>query len=83
MSMQKPLIKYGKVRKAIRAWAEANDLYEVLYDKEQDCLYSPYGADDHDISYQISFDEFHLLDNLESRKIYTVDELCGVDEDNA
>jgi len=76
-----PLIKDEKVRKAVRAWAEANDYFEVLYDKEKDCIYSPYGSDNTDTGVSISFDDIHVFDKLEHRKLYLIDELCGEEEE--
>lgn len=73
----KSLIKYEKARRAIKAWAEANNLHEVLYSKKEDCLYSPYGSDEHDISYRISFDLNDTLKGLIDEALYTITELCG------
>ena len=76
-----PLIKDEKIRKAVRAWADANDYPELLYDKDKDCLYSPYGSDNTDTSVSISFTECCVLEKLEHRELYTIAELCGEEEE--
>lgn len=75
-----PLIKDEKVSKVVIAWAEVNNLSSVLYNKDEDCLYSPYGSDDNDLSISISFDEFGVFKGLEHKKEYTIEELCGNEE---
>lgn len=72
-----PLINDNKYRKAVRTWAEANDYFEILYNKQEDCLSSPYGSDDTDTSVSISFDDIHVFNKLEHRRLYTIAELCG------
>lgn len=75
-----PLIKDENIRKAVRAWAEANDMYDVLYDKDKDFIYSSYGSDNTDISVFISFDECGVFNKLEHRELYSIAELCGEEE---
>ena len=75
-----PLIKDEKIRKVVIAWAEVNNLSSVLYNKDEDCVYSPYGSDDNDLSISISFDEFGVFKGLEHKKEYTIEELCGDEE---
>lgn len=75
-----PLIKDEKIRKAVRAWAEVNMVTDVLYDKDKDLIYSGYGPDDTDTSVCISFDDLYVFENLESRKLYAIAELCGEEE---
>ena len=77
---QEPLIKDERMRKAVRVWADANDLFEVRYDKDEDCIYSPYGSDKTDTSVSISFD-FHIFEKLKHRKTYTIAELCGEEKE--
>lgn len=65
-----PLIKDEKVRKAVRAWAEANELkpdYEVKYDADR------YGL----ISWQADINFNFRIEGLEHNKKYIIDELCG------
>lgn len=78
-----PLIKEEKNRNVIRAWAKVNALPEVLYDKNNECIYSPYGSDNTDTSVSISFDNVYVFEKLQHRKLYTIEELCGEEEDEA
>ena len=70
-----------KIRKAVRAWAEANDYDTVLYDKNEDCIYSPYGSDNTDTSVSITFDLDGMFKELEHRRSYTIADLCGEEEE--
>lgn len=63
-----PLIKDEKVRKAVRAWAEANDIEAGLYDADTFSI----GCDDNFISFNNGF--------ADETKIYTIAELCGEEE---
>ena len=76
-----PLIKDEKVRKAVKTWAEANDYDSVLYDKDEDCVYSAYGSDKTDTSVSISFDLDGMFKGLGHRCSYTITELCGEEEE--
>lgn len=73
---KEPLIKDEKIRKAIRAWAEANNInsncyYEndVVFDSVEHCLTW--------IDTSIQFNEITGLEDLKHGKRYTIDELCG------
>lgn len=75
-----PLIKDEKIRKAVRAWAEANNInsnhyYEtdVVFDGVEHCLTW--------IDTSIQFNEITGLENLEHGKKYTIAELCGEEEE--
>lgn len=72
----KPLIKDGKVRKAIRAWAEANAIITVEYDE----YWVSFRRDDKTISFK---DEDRCLGiyELDDHGLYTIDELCGEEEE--
>lgn len=70
-----PLIKDEKVRKAVRAWAEANEIETVEYDDYWVSL----RRDDKVISFKDE-DTCLGLYNLEDNKTYTIDELCGEEE---
>lgn len=65
-----PLIKDEKIRKAVRAWAEALCLSEAYCASNGYEIYG--GADDHII--QFPGEPFPFADK---NKIYTIDELCG------
>ena len=68
-----PLIKDEKIRKAVRAWAEVNELepdFEVRYSEH--C----FGL----ISWQADINFNRQIDGLEHNKKYTITELCGEEE---
>ena len=71
-----PLIKDKKVRKAIRAWAEANEIITVDYDE----YWVSFRRDDKTISFK---DEDRCLGfyELDDHRIYTIAELCGEEEE--
>lgn len=75
-----PLIKDEKIRKAVRAWAEAN---EYDFDKRLDyteyvggygCSFMTYDSDDNEI-------HFCKKLGLEDGKDYAIAELCGEEEE--
>ena len=74
---KEPLIKDEKIRKAVRAWAEANEISQAQFDR----YISGFSAsdDEHNILSMISFDGsvFMFVDG----KIYTIAELCGEEEE--
>jgi len=68
-----PLIKDEKIRKAVRVWAEANDIRQYDTDVEFD-----FG--EHRLKWietSIEFNEITGLENLEDGVRYTITELCG------
>ena len=71
-----PLIKDEKVRKAVRAWAEACFIETVEYDE----YWVSFRRDDKTISFK---DEDRCLGfyKLENSRDYTIDELCGEEEE--
>ena len=71
---KEPLIKDEKIRKAVRAWAEALCLSEAYCASNGYEIYG--GADDHII--QFPGEPFPFADK---NKIYTIDELCGEEEE--
>ena len=74
---KEPLIKDEKIRKAVRAWAEANEISQAQFDRYT----SGFSAsdDDHNLLSMISFDGFVFM--FVDGKYYTIDELCGEDEE--
>lgn len=74
---KEPLIKDEKIRKAVRAWAEANEVSQAQFDRYT----SGFSASDdgHNILSMISFDGFVFM--FVDGKYYTIDELCGEDEE--
>lgn len=73
----KPLIKDEKIRKAVRAWAEANDVLEVFIDNIGDGTYMEL-YDEDDGRRRISA---LRPAGLKTREAYTIAELCGEDEE--
>lgn len=73
---REPLIKDGKIRKAVRAWAEANEISQAQFDRYT----SGFSASDAGNNFlsMISFDGFVF--NCVDGKYYTIDELCGDEE---
>ncbi len=74
---KEPLIKDEKIRKAIRAWAEANEISQAQFDRYT----SGFSASDdgHNLLSMISFDGFVFM--FVDGKYYTIDELCGEEEE--
>jgi len=77
---KEPLIKDEKVRKAVRAWAEANDVVDVNYYKSSHYWYLR-AFDDYErgIDFWLWYNhgkEQELTEN----KGYTIAELCGEEE---
>lgn len=72
-----PLIKDEKIRKAVRAWADANEISQAQFDRYT----SGFSAsdDDHNLLSMISFDGFVFM--FVDGKYYTIDELCGEEEE--
>lgn len=73
---KEPLIKQEKIRKAVRAWAEANEISQAKFDRST----SGFSASDagHNFLSMISFDGFVF--NCEDGEYYTIAELCGEEE---
>lgn len=72
-----PLIKDENIRKAVRAWAEANEISQAQFDR----YISGFSASDdgHNILSMISFDGFVFM--FVDGKYYPIDELCGEEEE--
>lgn len=69
-----PLIKDEKIRKAVRAWAEAQGLTEVYCASNG---YEIYGGVD-DWVMQFKGEPFPFADK---NRLYTIDELCGEEKE--
>lgn len=75
-----PLIKDEKIRKAVRAWAEANDINSGHYYNTD----IKFDAAEHRLQWiqtSIEFNDITGLDNLEDGETYTIAELCGEEEE--
>lgn len=75
-----PLIKDEKIRKAVRAWADANNVNSNHY-YENDVRFNLLEHELTWIDTSIQFNELGALEGLEDGKRYTVDELCGEEEE--
>ena len=73
---KKPLIKDKKIRKAVRAWADANNINSRHY-HENDVKFDSLEHEFTWIDTSIQFNEFGALEGLEDGKRYTIAELCG------
>ena len=71
-----PLIKDEKIRKAVRAWAEANGVFEVMV--AHPSFNTTAIASISDPYKQISFSNERAF--LPKDKVYTIAELCGEEE---
>lgn len=69
-----PLIKDDKIRKAVRAWAEANNIKAVYYSPEEDGFYVKNFYDE--IVASIYFGDKPMEEDGYGEN-YTIDELCG------
>ena len=74
---KEPLIKDERIRKAIRAWAEACNLKHVTYKQASNEFYD---ADTRG-AFAIRFTLMPVEVYLEDGEHYTIDELCGEDEE--
>lgn len=74
---KEPLIKDEKVRKAVRAWAEANGVKKVIVEKDFS-TYTFYPSDTDKISISVWTDP--SLSNLSRGNIYAITELCEEEE---
>lgn len=76
---KEPLIKDEKIRKAVRAWAEANVINSGHYYNTG----IKFNATEHRLQWiqtAIEFNDIMGLDNLEDGETYTIAELCGEEE---
>ena len=74
--IEEPLIKDEKIRKAVRAWAEANEVLEVFIDCIGDGTYIEL-YDEDDGRRRISA---LRPAGVKTGEAYTIDELCGEEE---
>lgn len=75
-----PLIKDEKIRKAVRAWAEANGANKLIYE-DSGWHYEYFRTEPDEYDHSIDIDFWHKLDaDLRSGTAYTIAELCGDEE---
>lgn len=70
-----PLIKDERIRKAVKAWADANGVKAARY---RDDNYQ-FIAEDTDLGSMIEFET--MREKLEHEHTYTITELCGEEEE--
>lgn len=77
-----PLIKDDKIRKAVRAWAEANRVAEIRYSSchDAECEFNARDDENKSIVFIGNFTEMNEKLDLSGRTIYTINELCGEEE---
>lgn len=78
----KPLIKDEKIRKAVRAWAEANGLnYANCYESAHAWYLRAFNSREQGIDIDIEFWGYQLPKELKDCETYTITELCGEEEE--
>lgn len=79
---KEPLIKDEKIRKAVRAWAEANRVAEVRYSSchDAECEFNARDDENKSIVFIGNFTEMNEELAFSGRTIYTIAELCGDEE---
>lgn len=78
-----PLIKDEKIRKAVRAWAEANRVIEARYWSVHDaeCEFTARDDENKAVVFIGNFVEMNERLGIDGVKIYTIAELCGEEEE--
>ena len=77
---KEPLIKDEKIRKAVRAWAEANGLnYANCYESAHAWYLRAFNSREQGID--IEFWGYQLPKELKDCETYTITELCGEEEE--
>lgn len=76
-----PLIKDEKIRKAVKAWAEVNDIKKIIvFDCGNNAPYTPVGAVDFAENGSHLEIRFRTEERFDTDRIYTIEELCGEEE---
>ena len=77
-----PLIKDEKIRKAVKAWAEANRVTEAMYSSchDAECEFNARDDENKMIVFIGNFQEMNERLDITGRTIYTIEELCGSEE---
>lgn len=79
--VKEPLIKDEKIRKTVRAWAEANGIKEIIiFDYSNNAPYTPVGAVDFAQNCGHLEIRFRTEERFDTDRIYTIEELCGEEE---
>ena len=76
---KEPLIKDEKIRKAVRAWADSNEIVKAFVVMDKNMNWIVYGDDIDRNRFMIEFFDRVVSENDETNN-YTIDELCGDEE---
>ena len=76
---KEPLIKDEKIRKAVKAWADANEIVKAFVVMDKNMNWIVYGDDIDRNRFMIEFFDRVVSENDETNN-YTIDELCGDEE---
>lgn len=77
-----PLIKDEKIRKAVRAWAEANGIKEIIiFDHCNNAPYTPVGAVEFAGNASRLKTLFRTEERFDTNRIYAIEELCGEEKE--
>jgi hypothetical protein len=75
-----PLIKDEKIRKAVKAWAEANEVVKAFVVMNEHMNWTIHGDDVDRNRFRIEFFDRVVPENDETKN-YTIAELCGEEEE--
>lgn len=75
-----PLIKDKKIRNAVRAWAEANEIIKAFVAMDKNMNWIVYGDDIDRNRFMIEFFDRVVSENDETKNC-TIDELCGEEDE--
>jgi hypothetical protein len=79
---KEPLIKDEKIREAVRAWAEANGIKEIIiFDHCNNAPYTPVGAVEFAGNASRLKTLFRTEERFDTNRIYTIAELCGEEKE--
>ena len=77
---KKPLIKDEKIRKAVRTWAEANEVVKAFVVLNEHMNWTIHGDDIDHNRFRIEFFDRVVSEN-DLTKNYTITELCGEEKE--
>ena len=78
--IKEPLIKDEKIRNAVKAWADANEIVKAFVAMDKNMNWIVYGDDIDRNRFMIEFFDRVVSENDETNN-YTIDELCGEEEE--
>lgn len=79
---KEPLVKDEKIREAVRAWAEANSIKEIIiFDCGNNAPYTPVGAVEFAENRGHLKTQFRTEERFDTDRLYTIEELYGEEEE--